>query len=191
VTIGGETHPLPQPFFVLATQNPIEHEGTYPLPEAQLDRFELKVIVGYPGREAERDILARSLAGDAADVQPVATRDDLQRLAEAARAVDLNERLQEYIVRLLEASRAPGEHGMPELAPLVEFGASPRAGVMLAHAVRAYAYLDGRDYALPEDVKELVPDVMRHRLVLTYEAEARGVSADQIVAQLLEHVGIP
>ena len=191
VTIGGETHPLPQPFFVLATQNPIEHEGTYPLPEAQLDRFMLKVHVDYPGRDAERDIIERSLRGHAVEVQPVAEREELSQLVAESARVEVNERIREYIVRLLEATREPSRYRLGELEPLIEFGASPRAGVMLAQAVRSFAYISGRDYALPEDVKELAPDVLRHRLVLTYEAEAQGVSPDEIVERLLASVGIP
>ena len=191
VTIGGETHKLPKPFFVLATQNPIEHEGTYPLPEAQLDRFMLKVIVGYPRRDEERTILARSLDGDEATVHPAADAADLAEIARSASNVQVNERLREYIVRLVEATRDPARYRMPELEPLIEFGASPRAATMLARAVRAHAFVSGRSYALPEDVKDLTPDVLRHRLVLTYEAEAQGVSADEIIERLLESVGIP
>ena len=191
VTIGGETHRLPQPFFVLATQNPIEHEGTYPLPEAQLDRFMLKVIVGYPRRDEERTILARSLDGEEPRIHPAADSADLADVVRDAANVLVNERLREYIVRIIEATRDPARYRMPELEPLIEFGASPRAATMLAQAVRAHAFVSGRDYALPEDVKDLTPDVLRHRLVLTYEAEAQGVSADEIIERLLESVGIP
>ena len=191
VTIGGESHRLPQPFFVLATQNPIEHEGTYPLPEAQLDRFMLKVLVGYPRRDEERTILARSLDGDEPTIRPAADSADLAQVVRDASNVQVNERLREYIVRLIEATRDPGRYRMPELEPLIEFGASPRAATMLAQAVRAHAFVEGRGYALPEDVKELTPDVLRHRLVLTYEAEAQGVTADEIIERLLESVGIP
>ena len=191
VTIGGESHRLPQPFFVLATQNPIEHEGTYPLPEAQLDRFMLKVLVGYPRRDEERTILARSLDGEEPSIRPAADSADLAQVVGDAANVQVNERLREYIVRLIEATRDPGRYRMPELDPLIEFGASPRAATMLAQAVRAHAFVEGRGYALPEDVKELTPDVLRHRLVLTYEAEAQGVTADEIIERLLESVGIP
>ena len=191
VTIGGESHRLPQPFFVLATQNPIEHEGTYPLPEAQLDRFMLKVLVGYPRRDEERTILARSLDGSEATVRPAADTSDLAQIVRDGANVQVNERIREYVVRLVEATREPARYRLPELAPLIEFGASPRAATMLALAVRAHAFVAGRGYALPEDVKELAPDVLRHRLVLTYEAEAQGVSADEIVERLLESVGIP
>jgi MoxR-like ATPase len=191
VSVGGESNPLPSPFLVLATQNPIEHEGTYPLPEAQLDRFMLKILVGYPGREEERSILAQSLDGDAASVGPVAHAADIARLQAAVRQVEVNERLREYIIRMMEATREPTRYRLPDLAPLIEYGASPRAGVFLARGAQAYAFVQGRDYVLPDDVKALAPDVLRHRLVLTYEAEARSVTSEEIVTTLLEGVGIP
>ncbi|MCK9495728.1 MAG: MoxR family ATPase [Dehalococcoidia bacterium] len=191
VSIGGESLPLPSPFLVLATQNPIEQEGTYPLPEAQLDRFMMKIVVGYPERDEERAILAQALDAEDAEPRPVISIAEIARLRDAVKQVDLNDRLREYIVRLVEASREPERHRMDDLAPLVEFGASPRAGVFLARAAQAYAFIAGRDYVTPEDVKAIAPDVLRHRLVLTYEAEAQGVSADQVVTRLLEGVGIP
>ena len=191
VTIGGTSYALPEPFFVLATQNPIEHEGTYPLPEAQLDRFMLKILVGYPDRDSERSIIRRALDQDDATVEPTAGQRDLEALELETRRIEVNERIREYIVRLLEATREPARYQLEDLAPLIEFGASPRAGAMLAQAVRSLALVRGRGYALPEDVKELAPDVLRHRLVLTYEAEARGISPDQIVERLLAGVGIP
>ena len=191
VTIGGEPHALPAPFMVLATQNPIEQEGTYPLPEAQLDRFMLKVLVEYPEREEEREVLRRSLDGAAAHVAPVLTGAAVSVLAAAVAEVDLNERLREYVVRLVEASRSPGRYRLPELEPFIEYGASPRATVFLAKGAQAYAFVQGRDYVLPEDVKALAPDVLRHRLVRSYEAEAQDVSAEQLVQRLLEGVGIP
>ena len=191
VSIGGESLPLPVPFLVLATQNPIEHEGTYPLPEAQLDRFMLKIIVTYPEREAEREVLARALAGDAPAVDAVTNAAEIAELGAAVRTVEVHPRLREYIVRLLEASRDPAQHRLAELAPLIEYGASPRAGVFLARGAQAYAFLQGRNYVLPEDVKLLAPDVLRHRLVTTYEAEAQAVDAEQIVERLLEGVRIP
>ncbi|MYE46819.1 MAG: MoxR family ATPase [Chloroflexi bacterium] len=191
VTIGGTSYALPEPFFVLATQNPIEHEGTYPLPEAQLDRFMLKILVGYPDRDSERSIIRRALDQDDASVEPAAGQRELEALELETRRIEVNERIREYIVRLLEATREPARYQLDDLAPLIEFGASPRAGAMLAQAVRSLALVRGRGYALPEDVKELAPDVLRHRLVLTYEAEARGISPDQIVERLLAGVGIP
>jgi MoxR-like ATPase len=191
VSIGGETHPLPSPFLVLATQNPIEHEGTYPLPEAQLDRFMLKILVRYPEREEERAILERALAGAEDNVDAVTDATEIAAISSAVAAVEVNERLREYVVRIVEASREPALYRMPELKPLLEYGASPRAGVFLARAAQAYAFIHGRSYVLPEDVKTLAPDVLRHRLVTTYEAEAQSVSTEEIVTRLLDGVGIP
>ncbi|MEZ4501869.1 MAG: MoxR family ATPase [Dehalococcoidia bacterium] len=191
VSIGGDSLPLPEPFLVLATQNPIEHEGTYPLPEAQLDRFMLKVVVRYPERDAEREILERALEGHAPQIEPVTDAAGIAALRSAVASVEINERLREYIVRLMEATREPARYQLASLAPLIEFGASPRASVFLARAAQAFAFIDGRDYVLPDDVKTLAPDVLRHRLVVTYEAEAQGVDAEQIVARLLDGVGIP
>jgi len=191
VSIGGETMALPSPFLVLATQNPIEHEGTYPLPEAQLDRFMLKVIVDYPERDEEREILERGLAGKQQTIEPITDPAGVTALSAAASAVDLNERLREYIVRLIEATRSPNRYQMEELAPLIEFGASPRASVFLARAAQAYALINERDYVNPDDVKALAPDVLRHRIVTTYEAEAQSVDVEEIVERLLQGVGIP
>jgi MoxR-like ATPase len=191
VSIGGDSLPLPQPFLVLATQNPIEHEGTYPLPEAQLDRFMLKILVDYPERDDERDILRRALDGHEETADAVTDAAEVISLMEAVHEVEVNARLREYIIRLLEATRDPQRYQLTDLASLIEYGASPRAGVFLARAAQAYAFIHGRGYVLPEDVKALAPDVLRHRLVTTYEAEAQAVSAEQIVGRLLEGVGIP
>lgn len=191
VSIGGETYPLPDPFMVLATQNPIEQEGTYPLPEAQLDRFMLKILVDYPGREDERVILARALDQPAPAVQPVVDLQEIAALRSAVRAVEINDSLREYILRLVESTRDPARYRLEELAPLIEFGASPRAATFLARGAQAYAFVHGRDYATPDDVKELAPDVLRHRLVLSYEAEAQSISAEDLVSRLLGGVGIP
>jgi MoxR-like ATPase len=191
VSIGGDTYGLPRPFLVLATQNPIEHEGTYPLPEAQLDRFMMKILVTYPEREAERDILRRALDGHDESAEAVTDGAEMVQLMEAVHEVEVNARLREYIVRLLEASRDPARYQLNDLTSLLEYGASPRAGVFLARAAQAYAFIQGRGYVLPEDVKALAPDVLRHRLVTTYEAEAQSVSTEQIVGRLLEGVGIP
>jgi MoxR-like ATPase len=191
VSIGGETLPLPDPFLVLATQNPIEHEGTYPLPEAQLDRFMLKIVVDYPSREAERTVLARAIDGEEATIEPVISSAEVVRLRAAAGEVEVNERLREYILRLIEATRDPARYQLGDLAPLIEFGASPRASVFLARAAQALAFIEGRSYVLPDDVKTLAPDVLRHRLITTYEAEARGIDVEAIIARLLDGVGIP
>ena len=196
VSIGGRAFSVPDPFLVLATQNPIEQEGTYPLPEAQLDRFLLKVISDYPGEQDERRILDLGLDADPgggpelARAQPVASLDALLAARRAAAAVRMEPPLRDYVVRIARASRAP-ERSDPELAGYVEFGASPRATQALARAARAHAFLDGRAYAGPEDVKSLAPDVLRHRLALSYEAEAEGVTAEQIVARLLDRVPLP
>ncbi|PKN82841.1 MAG: ATPase [Chloroflexi bacterium HGW-Chloroflexi-9] len=191
VSIGGQSLPLPDPFLVLATQNPIEQEGTYPLPEAQLDRFMLKIVVHYPERTEEREVLSRALEGEQPQARAVVGTADIAQLRDAVRAVDVNERLREYVIRLVEATRDPARYQMADLAPLIEFGASPRAGVFLARGAQAYAFLDGRTYVTPQDVKALAPDVLRHRLVMSYEAEARGVTAEHVVTRLLEGVGIP
>ena len=200
VSIGGRAFSVPDPFLVLATQNPIEQEGTYPLPEAQLDRFLLKVISDYPGEQEERRILDLGLDADPdanpaggtgpERAQPVASLDSLLAARRAAAAVRMEPPLRDYVVRVARASRAP-ERSDPELAGYVEFGASPRATQALARAARASAFLDGRDYAGPEDVKSLAPDVLRHRLALSYEAEAEGVTAEQVVARLLDRVPLP
>jgi len=191
VSIGSETRPLPVPFLVLATQNPIEHEGTYPLPEAQLDRFMLKVLVDYPNREEERAILGRALDSESSDVDAVTDAAGVVELMAAVASVEVNDRIREYVVRIVEATRDPARYQLAELRPLLEYGASPRAGVFLARAAQAYAFIQGRGFVLPEDVKTLAPDVLRHRLVTTYEAEAQSVTGEQIIARLLEGIGIP
>jgi MoxR-like ATPase len=191
VSIGGDTLPLPDPFLVLATQNPIEQEGTYPLPEAQLDRFMLKILVSYPDGTDERAILAQALAGEPAAVAAVVEHDQIAELRQAVARVEVNDRIREYVVRLIEASREPTNFGLPELTPLIEFGASPRAAVFLARAAQAYAFIQGRDYMIPEDVKAIAPDVLRHRLIPTYEAEAQSVSSEELVTRLLDGVGLP
>lgn len=191
VSIGGETHPLPDPFLVLATQNPIEQEGTYPLPEAQLDRFMLKILVGYPGRDDERAILEQALDAEPEAIEAVAGADEIAALRPAVRAVEINEPLREYILRLIDATRDPARYRLEDLEPLIDYGASPRAATFLARGAQAYAFVQGRDYATPDDVKALAADVLRHRVVLTYEAEAQSVSPEDVVSRLLEGVGIP
>jgi MoxR-like ATPase len=192
VTVGGETHPLPQPFLVLATQNPIEQVGTYPLPEAQVDRFLLKVRVGYPSRAEEKEILRR-IGGvdDGEPVRPVAGAAEILAARAAAAALYLDDRIADYVLDLVHATRHPAEHGARELAPLIEFGASPRATLALAACARAHAYLRGRAYVAPEDVKAVAPDVLRHRVVTTYEAEAEEITPDDVVARILERVPVP
>jgi len=191
VTIGGTTYPLPEPFLVLATQNPIEQEGTYPLPEAQLDRFLLKVTVNYPARLEEREVLLRMSSGEPIPVSRVLDPEGILAARKRIAAVHLDPRLVDYIIDLVRATRNPGAVGLASVGPLIAFGASPRASIALAQAARAYAFLQGRTFVVPEDVRALAPDVLRHRLVLTFEAEAEDVTADAIVAQLLAAVKAP
>ena len=192
VTIGTETFPLPRPFIVLATQNPIEQEGTYPLPEAQTDRFLMKVRVGYPSATEEKLILERSLVpAGASTVQPVVRVEHLDHARQLAAQVHLDERLRDYCVNLVRATRDPQQAGIRQLQGLIEIGASPRATIALAHAARAFAFLEGRAFVTPQDIKAIAPDVLRHRLNPSYEAEAEGLDADALVGRLLEHVVVP
>jgi MoxR-like ATPase len=191
VTIGDKTYPLPAPFVVMATQNPIEQEGTYPLPEAQIDRFMLMVKVGYPTREDERKIMDRMTQPEPITAQPVVTPAELMEAAKVVKQVYVDEKVKEYIVEIVFATREPAKHGLKDLAPLVEFGASPRASIALNLAARAHAFLRHRGYVTPEDVKAMGPDVLRHRLVLTYEADAEEVSSEQIVKRVFEVVEVP
>jgi MoxR-like ATPase len=193
VTIGDTTYPLPEPFVVIATQNPIEHEGTYALPEAQVDRFVMKLNVGYPTAEEEVRILGMYLdptAGQVA-VQRVLKLDEIASVAKLAAAVHVDERISRYIVQLVTATRKPAEFRLAPLAPYITFGASPRATLALAHVAKAYAFIHGRAYVVPEDVKAIAADVIRHRLVLSYEAAAEQMSADAIVEQVLGAVAVP
>jgi MoxR-like ATPase len=191
VSIGGETFPLPRPFMVLATQNPIESEGTYTLPEAQLDRFMIKAVVSYPTRQEERAILERYENNDAPVVRQVVSLDELLVAREAVQQVHLTEGLRDYIVHLILASRDPKTYRMESLAPLIAFGASPRATIYLAQAAKAYAFIDGRGYVTPDDVKAIAKDVLRHRLIVTYEAEAEGLTPDDVVERVLQGVAVP
>lgn len=191
VTLGGETHALPPPFVVLATQNPIEQEGTYPLAEAQVDRFLLKVVLDYPSRQEEEQILERMLVEQPLEVRPILDAAGLAELQSAADAVYLDEKLRGYVLDLVTATRTPALAGCPDLAELIAYGASPRATLFLARAAKAMALLAGRGYVLPEDVKEVAPDVLRHRLILTYEAEAEDVTADALIQRLLEQIEVP
>jgi MoxR-like ATPase len=191
VTIGDKTYPLPEPFVVMATQNPIEQEGTYPLPEAQIDRFMLMVNVGYPTREEERKIMDRMTQPEPAKATTVVTPAELLDARNVIRQVYVDEKVKEYIVDVVFATREPQKHGMKDLAPLVEFGASPRASIALNLAARAHAFLRHRGYVTPEDVKAVGPDVLRHRLVLTYEADAEEVTSEQIVKRVFEVVEVP
>jgi MoxR-like ATPase len=191
VTIGGETFFLGEPFLVLATQNPIEQEGTYPLPEAQLDRFMLKVRVNYPTRDAEKEIVARMASGRPIEVARVAQADDLLAARSAVAELFMDQKVVDYIVDVVRGTRDPQTVGLAELKPLIAFGASPRASIYLAQAARAHAYLRGRNYVLPEDVQAMALDVLRHRVLLTFEAEAEDLDSDRVVAKLLEAVRVP
>jgi MoxR-like ATPase len=190
VTIAGETHRVPEPFLVMATQNPIETEGTYPLPEAQVDRFMMKVLVGYPSEEEEFAIVQR-VTGPATHVSAAATTEQLGALQAECRKCYVDPGLVHYAVKLVTATRHPARFGLKDLARYITFGASPRATIHLIEGARAMAYLRGRNYALPEDVADLVPDVLRHRLVLTYEALSDGLTADAIILQVLKAVPKP
>ena len=191
VTIGGTTYRLEEPFLVLATQNPIEQEGTYALPEAQVDRFMLKLRVGYPTRDEEREIMRRMAGGHAIDVSHVATPEAI--LEARGRIADLymDDRIVDYIVDIVHATREPAAAGLKDLVPLIEFGASPRATIALAQASRAHAFLRGRAFVTPDDIKAIAPDVLRHRVLTTYEAEAEEVTSDEIVRRVLATVESP
>ncbi len=191
VTIGGQTFPLPDPFVVLATQNPIEQEGTYPLPEAQLDRFLFKVLVDYPSSEEEKRVMEFHLGEVFPEPRNVSSIDELGELEAVSRQVYLDERIRSYIINLVAATRKPAEVGLGDLVPLVAFGASPRASISLAVASRALALSRGRSYVTPEDVKELAPAVLRHRMVLTYEAEAEGATVADLIDRILLAVEVP
>jgi len=190
VTIAGETHRVPEPFLVMATQNPIETEGTYPLPEAQVDRFMMKVLVDYPSDEEEFVIVQR-VTGPTVTANPVASTEQLAQLQGACRKVYVDPSLIQYAVRLVSATRTPEKHDLKDLRRFITYGASPRATINLTEAARALAMLRGRTYVLPQDMSDLVPDVFRHRLVLSYEALSEGLSADKIIAKIMARIPAP
>jgi MoxR-like ATPase len=190
VTIAGQSHRVPDPFLVMATQNPIETEGTYPLPEAQVDRFMMKVLVGYPTEEEEFVIVER-VTGAPTQVMPVATTEDLQALQQQCRQIYVDPGLMQYAVKLVSATRNPEKFGLADMKRMITFGASPRATIGVIEGARALALLRGRSYALPEDVVDLVPDVFRHRIVLSYEALSDGQNADQVIGRILKAVPMP
>ena len=191
VTIGGTTFKLEEPFLVLATQNPIEQEGTYPLPEAQVDRFMLKLRVGYPTRDEEKEIMRRMASGDPIPVEAVASPTAILDARHRITELYMDDRIMDYIVDIVLATREPANAGLPDLAPLIEFGASPRATIALAQASRAHAFLRGRAFVTPDDVKAIAPDVLRHRVLTTYEAEAEDVTSEQIVQRVLAKIESP
>lgn len=195
VTVGDATAPLPDPFLVLATQNPIEQEGTYPLPEAQVDRFLMKLKVGYPTKAEERQILDRmgdtTEAALTATMRPILNPAQIRELRVLVRSLYADDRIKGYLVELVAATRDPRAYGLAELAEFVSFGASPRATLSLLVTARAHAFLQGRGYVIPEDVKEVAPDVLRHRIILSYEAEAENVTTDRVIQRILERVEVP
>ena len=191
VTIGEHTYPLDDPFLVLATQNPIEQEGTYPLPEAQLDRFLLKIKITYPTRDEEREIVERIAIANEPRIAAVVEPADLVRARELCRSIYIDRKLKDYILDLVFATREPEKYGLAELKPLIRFGASPRASINLTTSVRAMAFLRRRGFVIPEDIKELAADVLRHRIILTYEAEAEEKTTDDVIQQILASVEVP
>ena len=191
VTIGEETYVLDDPFLVLATQNPIEQEGTYPLPEAQVDRFMLKVKVGYPSREEERLILDRMADAGEVEIAQNVDIEELKRLRSVVEMVYVDNKIKDYVVDLVQATRFPGRYGLQDMEPLIEHGASPRATIFLARAARAHAFIQRRGYVTPEDVKAVGADVLRHRISASYEAEAEEIDSEQIVQQLFDHIEVP
>jgi len=191
VTIGEESHPIARPFLVMATQNPIEQEGTYPLPEAQIDRFLLKVRITYPQKEEEKEIVGRMAGGGEIPLRPVLARAALGRLQQACRMVYLDERIRDYIIEIVHATRFPQEAGIAKLKNLIQFGASPRASIYLTETAKALAFIRRRGYVTPEDVKDVGRDVLRHRVILSYEAEAEGLTSDDIVRDVFDNVAVP
>lgn len=191
VTIGKETFALPSPFLVLATQNPIEQEGTYPLPEAQVDRFMLKVVIGYPELSEEKRIIRQNITGEKTTVRPIMKPQEIIEARKVVRQVYLDEKIEQYIVDIVFATRYPEKYGLKELKDMIAFGGSPRASINLALAARAYAFIKRRGYVIPEDVRAVAHDVLRHRIGLSYEAEASNITADEIVSQILNRVEVP
>jgi len=190
VTISDTTHPLPMPFLVLATQNPIEQEGTYPLPEAQVDRFMLKVIVGYPEKAEERLIMDRMTAAHEPTVSPVIAPEDILESRAIVREIYIDDKVKDYIIDVVHATRHPEAYGM-NINDLIAYGASPRASIYLNLAARAHAFVQGRAYVTPEDIKAIGPDVLRHRVIVTYEAEAEQIKSEQVVQKIFDHVEVP
>ena len=191
VTLGDNTYKLPEPFLVMATQNPVEQEGTYPLPEAQVDRFMLKAIVDYPGKEEEKLIIRMNNSGEFPTPRQVVSPEDIVRARKLVREVYMDEKIERYIVDIVHATRQPGEYGLGELENLISFGGSPRASISLSLAAKAYAFIKRRGYVIPEDVRAVCHEVLRHRIGLTYEAEAENVSAEQIIENVINAVIVP
>jgi MoxR-like ATPase len=191
VTIGDETFPLPNPFLVLATQNPVEQEGTYPLPEAQIDRFMLKTVITYPTKDEEQLIIRQNMALQAEPIQPMVTVEQLLRARTLVREVYMDEKIERYILDIVFATRTPDAYRLPKLKPLITFGASPRGSINLAIASKARAFIRQRGFVIPEDVRAVAYDVLRHRIGLTYEAEAENITSDELITQVLNVVEVP
>lgn len=191
VTIGDKTFPLDEPFLVMATQNPIEQEGTYPLPEAQVDRFLLKVVIGYPSREEEKQIIRQNITNGKKHIQPLLKPEEIIEAQKVVEKIYIDEKIERYIVDIVFATRFPSDYGLNDLASIIAFGASPRASISLARAARSYAFLRQRGYVIPEDVRAVCHDVLRHRIGLTYEAEANNITADEIISEILDKVEVP
>ena len=191
VTIGSETFKLPEPFLVLATQNPIEQEGTYQLPEAQVDRFMLKVVIDYPKVEEEKLIIRQNISGEQVNVKPILTKEEILEARKVVREVYIDEKIERYIVDIVFATRYPEKYGLDDLTGMISFGGSPRASISLALAARSYAFIKRRGYVIPEDIRAVAHDVLRHRIGLSYEAEASGLTADEIISRILNKVEVP
>lgn len=191
VTLGDNTYALPEPFLVMATQNPVDQEGTYPLPEAQVDRFMLKVVVGYPKKEEEKLIIRMNNSGVFPKADPVATPQEIMKAREVVREVYMDEKIERYIVDIVYATRTPEDYGLASIKDFISFGASPRASISLSMAAKAYAFIKRRGYVIPEDVRAVCPEVLRHRIGLSYEAEAENVTSEQIIEQIINAVIVP
>ncbi len=191
VTIGDNTFLLDRPFLVMATQNPLEQEGTYPLPEAQTDRFLLKVVIGYPTKEEEKEIIRQNIVGELDPIRPVVSTSDILEVQKIVRKIYIDEKIENYIVDIVFATREPGKYGLNDLEGIISYGASPRASIALAEASRAHAFLQGRGYVIPEDVRAVCYDVIRHRIGLSYEAEANNITADEIITEIINKVEVP
>jgi MoxR-like ATPase len=191
VTIGEHTYRLPEPFLVMATQNPIEQEGTYPLPEAQIDRFMLKVVINYPKKEEEKQIIRQNISGNKVNITPVLKKEEILEARKIVDEVYLDEKIEKYIVDIVFATRFPQEHGLNNLKEMISFGASPRASINLALAARAYAFIKRRGYVIPEDIRAVCFDVLRHRIGLSYEAEANNLTTEEIISEILNKIEVP
>lgn len=191
VTIGDETFPLDQPFLVMATQNPVEQEGTYPLPEAQVDRFMLKTVIDYPKLNEEQLIIRQNLKGIPADIKPVITLEQIRSAQKAVREVYMDEKIEQYILDLVFATRYPEKYDLAELKPLISFGASPRGSINMANAAKCHAFIKRRGYVIPEDVRAVVHDILRHRIGITYEAEAENITSEEIINRIVNEIEVP